>query len=79
MKKPPRKTKHWAEESYKALGAAWALLIEEYPNPSEIEKLGIINYGPALAALNRGIDNKKSVSAAYSFTMNRAAEDMRKI
>ena len=76
MKKQPRKIKHWSEEAYGALGAAWAMLREEHGQLTEENKLELLNFGPALAALNRGIKDKKVVSDAFTFAMSHAVEDM---
>jgi len=77
MKKQPRKTKQWADEAYQALNIAWELLHEEHPNPDENEKLGLVRFAPAIAGLNRGISDKKTIMAAYDFIYERTVEDLR--
>jgi len=77
MKKQPRKTKQWADEAYQALEMAWELLHEEYSNPDEDQKLELVRFAPAIAGLNRGISDKKTIMAAYNFIHERTVEDLR--
>ena len=77
MKKEPRKTKQWANETYEALDIAWGLLREQYACPNEDEKLELVSFAPAIAGLNRGISDKAKIQQAYNFIYNRTAEDMR--
>jgi len=76
MKKEPRKVKQWAEEAFEALEAAWVMLRDEYPALSEEEKVQIVRFAPAIAALNRGIDNKNKIREAYDFAYIRTAESL---
>jgi len=76
MKKEPRKVKQWADEAFEALEAAWVMLRDEYPVPSEVEKVQIVRFAPAIAALNRGISNKKEIREAYDFIYARTAETL---
>ncbi len=76
MKKEPRKVKQWAEEAFEALEAAWVMLRDEYPVPSEDEKVQIVRFAPAIAALNRGISNKEEIREAYVFIYARTAETL---
>jgi len=76
MKKEPRKAKQWAEEAFEALEAAWVMLRDEYPALSEEEKVQIVRFAPAIAALNRGINDKKEIREAYDFAYARTAESL---
>ena len=77
MKKKPRKTKQWAEETYDSLEIAWGLLKEEYACPNEDEKLELVMFAPAIAGMNRGISDKAKIEEAYNFVYERTAEDLR--
>jgi len=76
MKKEPRKVKQWAEEAFEALEAAWVMLRDEYPALSEDEKVQIVRFAPAIAAMNRGISNKEKMREAYDFIYVRTAESL---
>jgi len=76
MKKEPRKVKQWAEEAFEALEAAWVMLRDEYPALSEDEKVQIVRFAPAIAAMNRGISNKEEIREAYDFIYVRTAESL---
>ena len=77
MKKQPRKIKQWADESYKALDIGWGLLQEECPNPDKHDKLELVRFAPAIAGMNRGINDNKKIKDAYNFIYERTAEDLR--
>ncbi len=74
MKKEPRKIKQWADEAFEALEAAWVMLRDEYPALSEDDKVQIVRFAPAIAALNRGISNKEEIRDAYDYIYTRTAE-----
>jgi len=76
MKKEPRKIKQWAGEAFEALEAAWVMLQDEYPALSEDDKVQIVRFAPAIAALNRGISNKEEIRKAYDFIYVRTAETL---
>lgn len=64
MKKLPRKNKQWAEEAYESLQKALILFKEEYPSPTEDEKLELISFGALFAAMNRGIKGGEKLEKA---------------
>jgi len=77
MSKQPRKTKQWANEAFESLDIAWDLLSEEYSNPNENEKLELVRFAPAIAALNRGIQDKTTLKKAYAFVYEKTARDLK--
>jgi hypothetical protein len=76
MKKLPRKIKQWADEAFEALEAAWVMLRDEYPQADVEEKLQIMRFAPAIAAMNRGIGDKKSIREAYDLIYARTAAEL---
>lgn len=75
MKKTPRKIKQWALEAYDSLEKAIILFYEEYPNPSEEEKLELISFAVLFAAMNRGIDNKAVINKANTYILENLTRD----
>ena len=75
MKKTPRKIKQWAEEAYESLEKALVLFYEEYPEPTDNEKLALISYSIPFAAMNRGIQDKSTVGAANDLALENLRHD----
>lgn len=75
MEKKPRKSKQWAKEASGALDVAWGLLREKHPVPTEEQKIGLIDFAPPIAALNRGISDKELVGHAYTYAVEKFARD----
>ena len=75
MKKIPKKTKQWASEAYESLEKAIVLFREEFPDPSEEDKLELIRYALPFAALNRGIRDKSIVKKASEYVLDNLAAD----
>ena len=75
MKKQPKKIKQWAKECYESLEKAIVLFREEYPNPSEEDKLELISFAVPFAAMNRGVRDKKQVELANEYVLERLAID----
>ena len=76
MKKLPRKIKHWAADAYKSLEKAMILFSEEYPSPTEDEKLDIISFAVPFAAMNRGINEKEKIHNASEYVLENLSVDM---
>ena len=77
MKKLPRKVKHWAAESFESLEKALILFREEFPSPSEEEKLSLLSYAVPFAGLNRGITDKARIGKANDYVLASLASDMK--
>lgn len=78
MRKTPRKTKQWAQEAYESLQKAILLFREEYPSPTEDEKLELVNYAVPFAAMNRGYKKATQVEQAYQFVYENLVEDLKR-
>ncbi len=77
MKKTPKNTEQWAEESYISLEVSWKLLKEHYPSLKEDEKIEIIGYAPELAAMYRGIDDKEEIDEVLKAVCQTLAQDLK--
>jgi len=75
MKKLPKKSKQWARECYESLEKAIVLFREEYPDPSEEDKLELISFAVPFAAMNRGVSDKKRVELANEYVLERLSVD----
>lgn len=76
MKKIPRKIKHWAEEAYQSLEKAMVLFSEEYPSPTENEKMILVPYATPFAAMNRGIKGGEKLEQANAAVLENLRADL---
>lgn len=74
--KPPRKNKQWAEEAFATLHSAIEIFREEYPSPTEEEKLNLISFAIPLAAVNRDVSNQQTLQKISTEVMNNIAQDI---
>lgn len=75
MKRSPRKSKQWAAEAYQALEKALKLFAEEYPDPTDDEKLELMRFSVPFAALNRGIQDRRMLSLANQLVVQNINSD----
>ena len=78
MKKTPKNTEQWAEESYISLEVAWKLLKDYYPSLKENEKIELIGYAPDLAAMHRDINDKEEIDEVLKAVCKTLAEDLKR-
>ena len=76
MKKLPRKTKHWASEAFEALEQALQLFSNEFPRPTDDEKMSLVSFAVPLAAMHRGIDDNRKIEQANEQVLAKLATDM---
>jgi hypothetical protein len=70
MDKLPRKSKQWAKEAYESLDVAWGLVQEKHPNPTDEQKLLLIEFATPVAAARRGINDKAKIIKATDFAFD---------
>ncbi len=76
LKKIPRKTKQWAKEAYCSLQIAIAQFNDEYPSPTEDDKLTLLRDSVSSAVANREIWDKTVISFANEFVLDTFCEEL---
>ncbi len=76
MSEKPEKIEEWADEAYVSLEKALMLFKEEFPAPTEDQKMELVKFATPFAAMNRDIRDDGVVKEAYNYVLKQLDEEL---
>lgn len=76
MSTTPENIKQWADEAYVSFEKALMLFKDEFPVPTEEQKMELVKFATPFAAMNRDIRDDAVVKEAYNYVLKQLDEEL---
>lgn len=77
MNEQPKKIEQWAEEAYLSFEKALMLFKDEFPVPTDGQKMELVKFATPFAAMNRGIQDDGIVKESYNYVLKKLDEEFK--